>query len=102
LAGVATEAEAAYSEELEETGSPLRATAAGTLRGAYELFEPAPIGFMRPQPVGEGSDVVPMGPSGEPRYPFIEELEARRKEEDQNGMLQGIQADIEIKYPRGE
>lgn len=99
LAGVATEAEAAYSQELEQSGSPLRATAAGTLRGAYELFEPTPLGFMRPQPVGEGSDVVPTDETGQPRYPFIEELEARRKEED---MLNGIQSDIEIKYPRGE
>lgn len=100
LAGVASEAKAAYSEEMESTGSTLRATAAGTLRGAYELFEPAPMGFMRPQPVGEGSDVVPTDESGQPRYRFIEELEAKRREEE--GMLGEMQADIEVTYPNEE
>jgi hypothetical protein len=52
LAGIATEAEAAYSEEMGRSGSPLRAVGAGAARGAYEALEPLPVGFIRPQPAG--------------------------------------------------
>jgi hypothetical protein len=50
--GIATEAEAAYSEEMGRSGSPLRAVGAGAARGAYEALEPLPVGFIRPQPAG--------------------------------------------------
>jgi len=102
ITGIIAASEEAYSKEMEESGSTLRALGAGAATGLYETVEPLPLGFVRPQPVGEGSDVVPTGPSGEPRYPFIEQYEARQKSTEDEELLEGIQADIKVKYPRGE
>ena len=97
VTAVLSASEEAYSEELEKSGSTLRAGTAGALRGAYEALETPVMGFARPQPVGEGSDVVPTdSETGEPVYPFLDQLEAERD------LLDGMQADIEITYPRGE
>lgn len=52
IAGVATEAKAAASEEFGRSGSPLRAAGAGVLRGAYELAETPAMMFTRPLPAG--------------------------------------------------
>lgn len=52
LAGVATEAKAAASEEFERSGSPLRAAGAGALRGAYELGETPLMMGLRAGPAG--------------------------------------------------
>lgn len=108
VAGLLTASEEAYTKEMEESGSKVRALGAGAVTGAYEALEPLPIGFIRPQPVGEGSDVVPTDESGEPSYPFIEQYEAEQAQkqsgvptEDEN-LMEGIQADIEITYPREE
>ena len=57
--GIFGEGQKAYADVKEATGSEALGTAAGIARGAYEALEPLPLGFMRPQPVGEGSELIP-------------------------------------------
>jgi len=108
ITAVVTASEEAYSEEMERSGSTLRATGAGAARGAYEVLEPLPMSFVRPQTAGEGSDVVPTDEEGRPQYPFLDELEAQQQSERQPSLDEQIgglfedEADITITYPEGE
>lgn len=101
LYGILGEGQKAYADVKEQTGSEVLGMAAGVARGAYEALEPLPVGFIRPQPVGEGSDVVPTDESGEPVYSFLDAVEAGAG---QATVPDGeeIKADIEVTYPRGE
>jgi len=105
ITAVVTASEEAYTEEMERSGSTLRATGAGAARGAYEVLEPLPMSFVRPQTAGEGSDVVPTDEEGRPQYPFLDELEAREENERQPSLDEQIgglfedDADITITYP---
>lgn len=66
-----------YQEATGAGAGPGMAMAAGVALSAYEnVLEPVPLGFMRAQPVGEGSDVLPTDETGRPSYPFIERYEA--------------------------
>jgi len=98
--------EEAYAEEMERSGSTLRATGAGAAKGAYEVLEPLPFAFMRPQPVGEGSDVVPTDEEGRPQYKFLDELEAQedKRQPTLDEQLGGLFEDenITITNPKGD
>ncbi|MGB1650758.1 MAG: hypothetical protein ACPHEP_07010 [Acidimicrobiales bacterium] len=49
----------AYDKAREEGASMAMAGAAGVGTALYEVAEPVPLAFMRPQPVGEGSELIP-------------------------------------------
>lgn len=99
VAGLYGAAQEGYSKELESSGSEARAIVAGVGTAALEAGLTVPMEFMRAQPVGEGSDIVPTDESGQPQYPFLDKLEAdlasQKKGDD-------LKADITVTYPRGE
>jgi hypothetical protein len=99
VAGLYGAAEKSYSEELERSGSEARAIAAGAGTAAIEAGMTLPMEFMRAQPVGEGSDIVPTDEAGQPQYPFLDKLEADLASQKQGDDLK---PDITVTYPRGE
>lgn len=99
VAGLYGAAEKGYSEELERSGSEARAIAAGAGTAAIEAGVTLPMEFMRAQPVGEGSDIVPTDEAGKPQYPFLDKLEADLASQKQGDDLK---PDITVTYPRGE
>ena len=111
--------ERAYTDVRGAGGSRLQAGTIAAGVGAYEALEPMGVGMMRPQPAGQGSDVVPTTPSGEPSYPFAEQKTQEYAErlkaglaqrgapapsslDSQMNQLQGTRPDIEITYPNEE
>jgi hypothetical protein len=81
--GIATEAEAAASEEFGRSGSPLRAAGAGALRGTYELAETPLMMGLRAQPAG--------GPESSPITPEQQVAEGKTLEE-QMGRIRQFEA----------
>lgn len=49
----------AYDKARGEGASQAMAGVAGVGTGLYEIAEPLPLTFIRPQPVGEGSEIIP-------------------------------------------
>lgn len=98
--GVAETTRLAYEKARGRGESMAMAGVEAGLTGLYEVAEPVPLGFMRPQPVGEGSDIVPTDETGQPQYPFLDKYEADQAAQNTNEeeLLNGIQADIEITY----
>jgi integrase len=83
IMGIATEAEAAASEEFRRSGSPLRAAGAGALRGTYELAETPLMMGLRAQPAG--------GPESSPITPEQQVAEGKTLEE-QMGRIRQFEA----------